>query len=100
MQVYAKKLLTPELEAKARQEIDILGRASHASVLMLIDTLETTTSLILVLEHCTHGDLVKEIVLNRSAAAFATVCTRLKQIIQAVQHIHKLVRLDQVVPAH
>lgn len=94
MQVYDKRGLTPDTEAKARQEVHILTSASHPNVMNMLDTVETTSTLALVLEHCTHGDFVREIVLNRSTGTVMTVCSRLKQIIQAVLHIHRLVRLD------
>eukprot|EP00892_Ulva_mutabilis_P012469 jgi/Ulvmu1/9595/UM054_0025.1 len=89
-QVYDKRLVTADLEARQKQEIAILRRADHPNVVDLLDVVETTTSLVLVLEHCTHGDLVRDIVLSRSDANISAVCGRLKQVIQAVQHIHKL----------
>lgn len=93
MQAYDKRFWTADLEAKARREAMILKKASHPNVLDLLETVETSTSLILVTEHCTHGDLVKELVLSNVHDSL-TVCARLKQIIQAVNYIHKLVRFD------
>lgn len=93
LQAYDKRFWTVDLEAKARREALILQKASHPNVLDLLDTVETKTSLVLVTEHSTHGDLVKELMLNHAHEKL-TVWTRLKQIIQAVNHIHKLVRLD------
>lgn len=96
LQVYDKRFWTADLEAKARNEIAILQQALHPNVLELLDTFETASSLGLVTEHCTHGDLVKELVLKSSDYSCTLICTRLKQIIQAVLAIHRLVRVTCV----
>lgn len=92
MQVYDKRFWTPRVEERARQELHILKKSTHANIVYLLDSFETNTSLVMVTELCTHGDLVKELVLKTSQENHLTVCARLKQVISAVLHIHRLVR--------
>ena len=72
-----------------RREGKLLSAVRHPNVVQLLEVMETENSYYLVTELCGGGDLM-ELICSKKRLDERTVKKYIKQILQAVQHLHVL----------
>lgn len=73
---------------RAENEVAILRDLKHAHIVLMYEAVTFATSIILVLENCTHGDLVRNAVLTGPMTEAVVFRTIVKQILQALHALH------------
>jgi serine/threonine protein kinase len=69
--------------------VNALKAFNHPNILNLVDVYEDDVCVYLITDYCSHGDLAN-LIINKGKLPEQSVKSTIKQILQAVQYIHKL----------
>jgi len=70
------------------QEIDIMKKLQHPNIIQLMEVIDTSDTLYLVLEFASGGELFDAIV-NKGSYSEADAAKIIRQILEAIQYVHK-----------
>jgi BR serine/threonine kinase len=79
----------PDLEAKVRREIALMKVMNHPNILRLIDVLESTRNLYMVLEYAEHGKLF-DFLVDQGTLSIEVGMNFFRQIAFAMEYLHRL----------
>jgi len=85
----SKKLIEKKELLLLEREIDIMKKLQHPHIIQLMEVIDTTDTLYLVLEFVSGGELFDAIV-NKGSYSEVDAARICKQILEAIQYIHAL----------
>jgi serine/threonine protein kinase len=89
LQIYDNISFDERLLQFAETEVKILKRVRHPHIVHMHEAKSFKDSIVLVLENCTHGDLMRDTVLSAAAPNEAAVFRHIiKQVLLALHALH------------
>lgn len=84
----SKKMIDKTELAMLEREIDIMKKLKHPHIIQLIEVLDTSETLYLVLEYVSGGELFDAII-NKGSYSESDAAKISKQILEAIQYVHE-----------
>jgi len=84
----SKKLIDKKELSLLEREIDIMKKLQHPNIIQLMEVIDTSDTLYLVLEFASGGELFDAIV-NKGSYSEADAAKIIRQILEAIQYVHK-----------